>query len=27
MLAHTQIPQRVSLDMDSRTVAMKVGTR
>jgi len=27
VLAHTQIPQRMSLALDSRTVAMKVGTR
>lgn len=27
VLAHTQIPQRMLLAMDSRTVAMKVGTR
>jgi len=27
VLAHTQIPQRMLLALDSRTVAMKVGTR
>ena len=27
VLAHTQIPQRVLLALDSRTVAMKVGIR
>jgi len=27
MLAHTKIPQRMLLALDSRTVAMKVGIR